>query len=855
MTLQQARPLVPRRARCAAVVRALEGCDLTLLVTPAGYGKTSLLGLALAAHGKPSARYTAELWQSDDFVGPLVEEVRSIRPDFGRLTLALARRPARAEASELERWAQHIGGTFARELDHVREPLVVAIEDVHVLADDPAFAGFIVGTMRALPGHVGLVLAGRTLPTLPLAEWIASGRAQLFGVEHLRFDDSEVAELASLLGSDLTAAGAAQLRETYEGWAAGLALAFTIGDRSLPSAEGSLPARSAYLLEANIATLEPAIVAFLEATCVLQTLDATVLEREPDFGDVYRCLRALERHGVMLEIVRPGEAYRLHPLLREALVARVRQRSGASGLRRANARAAAALARAGRILEALFHYEAAEDDARLANFLREHAYELFVAGQGERVGRIARRLERIGAAPVMTAIVEGMLLRQRGESGADQAFARGIDEARRTGDASAELTLRLLDTEDKLARHERIDANVLAELAILGRSGSELAEANAHVFTGWSHAIEGEFAEAQQNCRAALAIVGDDLIGVTRIASLDAYVATCLGDFESADRRMAATLRALEPSDHIVLLANTLVWFARLSLLWGDTNGARDYAERGSALARDLDLSAEIAGAHIALAHVYAEKGERERCLITCAAARRSADSAWYSIDRDRTRGMTSAFEARAAFNEGDLAGAIAVASEAFSTEMPDVQRAALASDAFAYLRLARKSDARFGAAAVTQLIASAGATDALDAAALADAAAIASAADATHASTHEALGTSVATTYAAFLVSRRERFERDPAARDSILRALQPLPPSAQSLKRRGDASELTRREAEVLELLAQGLSNREIAQRCTVSPRTVDTHVERVLSKLDATSRTRAVATALRLGLVNPA
>jgi LuxR family maltose regulon positive regulatory protein len=850
MTMQQqTRPLVPRRARSAAVVRALEVSALIVLVAPAGYGKTSLLSLAFAGQEKPSARFTAELWQSDDFIGPLVEEVRKVRPDFGRLTLALARRPGRSDAGELERWAHRIGGTFARELDHIREPLIVAVEDVHVLADDPAFAGFIVGAMRALPEHVRLVLAGRTLPALPLAEWIASGGAQFFGVEHLRFDDAEVAELASLLGSDLSPSAAAQLRETYEGWAAGLALAFTIGDRSLPSAEGSLPARSAYLLEANIATLEPAIVAFLEATCVLQTLDATMLERDPEFGDVYRCLHDLERHGVMLEIVRPGEAYRLHPLLREALIARVRQRSGAPGLRHANARAAAVLAGAGRTLEALFHYEAAEDDALLAGFVRERAYELFVAGQGERVGRIARRLERKGAAPVTTAIVEGMLLRQRGEGGAERAFARGIDEARRAGDAGAELTLRLLDTEDKLARRERIDPGVLAELAVLGRSGSELAEANAYVFSGWSHAIEGAFAQADHSCRAALAIVGDDLIGVTRIASLDAYVATCLGDFERADRRMASTLRALESSDHIVLLANTLVWFARLSLLWGDTNGARDYAERGSMLARELDLSAEIAGAHIALAHVYAESGERERCVATCAAARRSAASAWYAIDRDRTRGMTSAFEAR------DVDGAIAIASEAFSTDMPEAQRAALAGDAFAYLRVARKSDARFQASAVSRLIASAAATDALDAAALAGAAAILSASDSLRGPATRLLGASVLETYAPFLERRLERFEADPAAPDSVLRALQPLSPNLEAPQRRGGPSELTKRELEVLELLAQGLSNREIAQRCSVSPRTVDTHVERVLSKLEVTSRTRAVATALRLGLVNAA
>ncbi len=61
-----------------------------------------------------------------------------------------------------------------------------------------------------------------------------------------------------------------------------------------------------------------------------------------------------------------------------------------------------------------------------------------------------------------------------------------------------------------------------------------------------------------------------------------------------------------------------------------------------------------------------------------------------------------------------------------------------------------------------------------------------------------------------------------------------------------------LTPREGQVLALLAQGLTNKEMAQRFSLSPRTVDTHVERVLAKLGVATRTRAVAAALRAGLV---
>jgi DNA-binding NarL/FixJ family response regulator len=53
-----------------------------------------------------------------------------------------------------------------------------------------------------------------------------------------------------------------------------------------------------------------------------------------------------------------------------------------------------------------------------------------------------------------------------------------------------------------------------------------------------------------------------------------------------------------------------------------------------------------------------------------------------------------------------------------------------------------------------------------------------------------------------------------------------------------------LTRRETEVAQLIAQGLTNRQIAEELVVALRTVDTHVERILAKLGFTSRAQVAA-----------
>ncbi len=62
----------------------------------------------------------------------------------------------------------------------------------------------------------------------------------------------------------------------------------------------------------------------------------------------------------------------------------------------------------------------------------------------------------------------------------------------------------------------------------------------------------------------------------------------------------------------------------------------------------------------------------------------------------------------------------------------------------------------------------------------------------------------------------------------------------------------QLTKREREVLRLLADGLTNEEIGKRLFLSPETVRTHVQKAMRRLEADTRTQAVALALRQSLI---
>jgi two-component system, NarL family, response regulator LiaR len=78
---------------------------------------------------------------------------------------------------------------------------------------------------------------------------------------------------------------------------------------------------------------------------------------------------------------------------------------------------------------------------------------------------------------------------------------------------------------------------------------------------------------------------------------------------------------------------------------------------------------------------------------------------------------------------------------------------------------------------------------------------------------------------------------------------------PSAQPFapnNRKREELSITRRELEILELMAQGLSNREIAEKLYVSENTVKTHSSRVFDKLGARRRTQAVQFGKEFGLL---
>jgi LuxR family transcriptional regulator, maltose regulon positive regulatory protein len=210
--------LIQRGQLLAALDRAAEA-RVTIVSAPAGSGKTSLLR---AWADGPGRRYRLA-----------VVQVRRGQQDAQQFWLAVlsAVRQASGASGEGEQLAATPGfdqGAVAdrvrAELAEHRERAFLVIDDLHELASPEALAR-LTQLLETLPGDVHAILATRHDLPLRLHRLRLAGELAEIRAADLRFTPRETAEFLEASGIALSDAGAAQLHERTEGWAAGLRLA------------------------------------------------------------------------------------------------------------------------------------------------------------------------------------------------------------------------------------------------------------------------------------------------------------------------------------------------------------------------------------------------------------------------------------------------------------------------------------------------------------------------------------------------------------------------------------------------------------------------------------------------------
>ena len=845
----------PRVERCLR--EAVAHAPLTLLHAPLGAGKTSVVHSAFRS--LPGVVWMdARPWHRGAFIRAIVDTVRAARPDFGRLTLG---------ALDASAGAAYLGHVFAGELAHVDEPLYLIVDNAQVFAGDERFLKFVDSAVSELPDKVRILAVGRSLPEVALVKSFARRRVTILESDLLALDDDEIRAFARCFGRDLDDASLAQVARATEGWAAGVAL-------TLATPNAMLPVTARQML----AELGRENRRFLEDTSVFETLDLRVLEQHEAFADARQHLADLRRRGALITHA-AQDVYRVHPLLRELLIARVRARDAESAAHRT---ASESYARAGELSAALYHADAAEDEKTAADFLRTNVDAAFAAGDHDRLRTLMERIDPNGPDADVRLFTQGLFEKSAASGKARTAFEQAAQAAQASGEDAIAFNALAQILEYDIGRLASVDEPAVRDLEQRAERLGASAQTRVSVLRGWARAVKHEFAQAL----ASIATLSGmpDALARFNVEILRAYVQTSLGQVEEAQMTLDALAEFLDDAGSTVLQTLTLVWFARLALLWGRTNVATDAMSQARHLAGLLRLRAEEAALFVALAETATHTGDVANAVRYAERARSSADRAWYAADVRRVNSFARIALARAAFlgHDNGIARdlALRVAADA---ESPRVQRALALAEASIYTLLCEPGAAAAVIAQAREALKQATPIDASDAVALSNADDILAFLDEANGDKHESLLQGcepfdallefrrglVTLELAGVAVGNARRGTADgTVAFETAMQLLERDGPRFEAQLARAYAStfikskviaepkvagpELTTREHEILTLLVDGLSNKEIAQRLIVSPRTIETHVERVLGKLEVGSRSRAIAKAVRMGLV---
>jgi LuxR family maltose regulon positive regulatory protein len=387
---------------------------LTLISAQAGAGKTTLLAQWLSGCPLPSAWLSLDAHDNDlmGFVSYLCAALQSAIPaacaDALELLYAPNTPPPRVVITAI---VNELDALFAQPREagtpHEAAPgLIVALDDYHVITN-PEIHAFVANLLTYMPPHLHLVITSRTDPPLPLAGLRARRQMVELRTTDLRFSRLEAATLlAATVGRDLQAETIDLLGDKTEGWAVGLRLA-ALSLRNAPDdrafaqrfeATGSSMVVD-YLATEVLAGQSPAHQEFLLRTSILERLEARLCAAvlggdagAPAAGASGAILHELLAANLfLLPLDLEGRWFRYHHLFRDLLHHRLHREQSADEIRALHRRASRWFAENGLIDEALTHAFAADDREGAVAIVAGELYALMNQARWQQLDRYLRR--------------------------------------------------------------------------------------------------------------------------------------------------------------------------------------------------------------------------------------------------------------------------------------------------------------------------------------------------------------------------------------------------------------------------------------------------------------------------------
>jgi LuxR family maltose regulon positive regulatory protein len=854
---------------------------LVLVSAPAGFGKTTLVSEWLQRGERPSAWLSLDEGDNDPvrFLAYLVAALQQVNAEWGRsVQAALGARELPAIAGLV---VELINEIVASDAD-----FVLVLDDYHLISSPPIHEVLVL-LLDRMPRHMHLAILTRADPPLSLSRLRACGDLTEIRADDLRFTLEEaVAFLNEVMTLDLTQQQIAAVESRTEGWVTGLQLAslslqgLARGDIAsfIEAFAGSHRYVMDYLMEEVFCRQPSHVQEFLLQTSILDRLCGPLCDAVTGQANGREMLERLERSNLFtVPLDHTRHWYRYHRLFADLLRDRLRQ-AQPDAVPELHCRASVWYEQEGLTDEAFAHAVIAGDVQRAAHLAEAHAERLVRSGEVTTLLRWVEALpqEAVRSRPRL-CVSYAWALFLTGQAGALEPWLRYAEAALSqpaTLPSAGEEKQGLKPLQGEVdvlrlasARYEQGPARIVERCreALEQVDESDLfARGLLYLTLGIAHRLGGQIDPAIYACTEAARLCLD--AGNTMAAMIATYDLSRLYGFQGRLTRAAETCRqVLESGIPAGLVAQRSpglglahLGLARVLYEWNDLEAAERHAREGIALGEPGGSLVLLMRGYTLLARIRQARGDDQ-------GAREAIRALGQAVGRrevlQTTRDEMAAYQALFAVMQGDLRTADRWARTVKPTPRDRLDtlrefqwlilarvliarcRSEEASPLLARLLQAAESEGRMGRAieilVLQALCLQAQARSAEAQAVLRRALVLAEPEGYVRTFVDEgapmaamlgqALSQNLAPRYIGLLLAAF-------AESSAVSPLIEPL----------------TRREREVLRLIADGLKNQEIADRLVISVATVKRHVTNIYGKLGIGGRVRAAARAQELGLL---
>ncbi len=885
------------------------GHKLTLISAPAGFGKTTLVSewIAGCEQGASQGRVA---WQSLDagdsdptrFLAYLVAALQTIFAGVGAGVLAALQSPQPPPIEALL-------PVLLNEIAALRQEFILVLDDYHLVdakpfgapaaVDAPASVdGALTFLLEHQPPQMRLVIATREDPQLPLARLRGRGQMTELRAADLRFTPAEAAGfLNQVMALDLSAADIAALETRTEGWIAGLQLA-ALSLQGLPDAADFIRSFTGshhfvldYLVEEVLSRQPASIQAFLLRTAILDRMCSPLCDavlhgdggRRPTPAGAGQetagrltsgqtTLEYLERANLFIvPLDNERHWYRYHHLFADLLRQRLGQRLSPAEIAELHIRASQWYEDNGLGLEAFRHATAANDVERAERLMEGTGIPLhFRSAVNTILAWLASLPESVLDARPLLRVRSATMALTAGQTTGVEEKLRAAETALAAATPDAELDPQARDLIGQIACARatlavtRYQPEAMATQARRALEYLRPENLRFRFTANWALSVayffQGDRAAAGRVIAEALAISQKSASMFSTILAL-----SHMGRLQELEGQLH---RAAETYQRVLQLAgdqpgpsanDACLGLARICYEWNDLDAAQQYAQQSLQLARLFDRVLDrFIISEVFLARLQLARGD----VAGSAALLAEADQSVRQHNFVQRVPEIAAAQVLTRLRQGDVAAAAQLAQ---THDLPVSQARVFLARGDAAKSLALLAPLRQQMAArgwqdeqlrvmvleALALYAQRAKDQALQL--LAEALALAEGGGFIRLFVDEGASMAHLLAEAAARGLRPDYVAKLLAAFGDLTKDERQTTELSSSVVRPPSFVEpLSQRELEILALLAQGLSNREIGERLFLALDTVKGHNRRIFDKLQVQSRTEAIARARELGLL---